>query len=176
MRRLHGLANHPYQFAIEGVEINVVSHTAGELAEGLEVEAVLHEPIVRQPVCLNFDERGRLFLLSLGLGETPVHDQRFAVLAKHDVPRLQVAVQHAAAVGVGDRLTHLEELLQEPAEGDVVLLRTGYGRRKRERGREPLQGGTLRVRTRDGTPAASARRRTARASRAWRSFARYRVS
>ncbi len=46
------------------------------------------------------------------LGQAPVDDQRLAVLAEHDVARLEVAVQHAAAVGVVDRVADVEE----PAE------------------------------------------------------------
>lgn len=34
-----------------------------KLMEGLEAEAVLHEPIVTQPLFINFDERGRLWLV-----------------------------------------------------------------------------------------------------------------
>jgi hypothetical protein len=35
------------------------------LAGGLEADVVLHEPLVRQPVFLNFDERGRLWVVQL---------------------------------------------------------------------------------------------------------------
>ena len=42
-------------------------------------------------------------------GQAPVDDQRLAVLAEHDVARLQVAVQDAAAVGVGDRVADVDE-------------------------------------------------------------------
>jgi putative membrane-bound dehydrogenase-like protein len=35
------------------------------VADGLEVDCVLHEPLVRQPVFLNFDERGRLWVVQL---------------------------------------------------------------------------------------------------------------
>jgi putative membrane-bound dehydrogenase-like protein len=34
-----------------------------KLMEGLEAEVVLHEPVVRQPVFLNFDERGRMWVV-----------------------------------------------------------------------------------------------------------------
>ena len=35
------------------------------LLEGLQAEAVLHEPEVRQPVFINFDERGRMWVVQL---------------------------------------------------------------------------------------------------------------
>ena len=44
-----------------------------------------------------------------GLGQAPVDHQRLAVGAEHDVARLQVAVQHAPAVGIGDRVADVEE-------------------------------------------------------------------
>ena len=43
------------------------------------------------------------------LGESPVHDLDLAEGTDHDVGRLQVAVDDAAAVGVGDRLADLLE-------------------------------------------------------------------
>ena len=55
------------------------------------------------------------------LGQAPVDDQRLAVLAEHDVARLQVAVQHAAAVGVGDRVADVEEPPQQPPQGQRPL-------------------------------------------------------
>ena len=54
------------------------------------------------------------------LRQAPVHDQRLPVLAEHHVAGLQVAVQHAAAVGVGDRLADVHEAAQQLAEGDRV--------------------------------------------------------
>ena len=44
-----------------------------------------------------------------GLGQAPVHHQRLAVLADDDVRRLDVAVQHAAAVGVVDGVADVDE-------------------------------------------------------------------
>ena len=54
------------------------------------------------------------------LGQAPIDHQRLAVLAEHDVARLQVAVQHAAAVGVGDGVAHVHESPEELAEGERV--------------------------------------------------------
>ena len=48
------------------------------------------------------------------LGQPPVHDLDLAEGADHDVGRLQVAVDHAPAVGEADRLADLRERLQEP--------------------------------------------------------------
>ena len=51
-----------------------------------------------------------------GLGQAPVDDQRLAVLADDDVARLDVAVQHAPAVGVVDRVADVEEPPQQLAQ------------------------------------------------------------
>ena len=63
----------------------------------------------------------RLAGSSQRLGQPPIDDERFAVLAQHDVARLQVAMQNAAAVGIVDRLAHVDQALQEPPELQVVL-------------------------------------------------------
>ena len=34
-----------------------------QVAKGLEIQLVAHEPMVRQPVCITFDDRGRLWVL-----------------------------------------------------------------------------------------------------------------
>ena len=47
------------------------------------------------------------------LGQAPVDDQGLAVLADDDVARLQVAVQHAAAVRVLDRVADVEKPPQQ---------------------------------------------------------------
>ena len=51
-----------------------------------------------------------------GLGQAPVDHQRLAVLADDDVARLDVAVQHAPAVGVLDRVADVEEPPQQLAQ------------------------------------------------------------
>src|SRR5437870_2777506 len=33
------------------------------VAKGLEVQLLAHEPVVQQPLCLTFDDRGRLWVL-----------------------------------------------------------------------------------------------------------------
>src|SRR5580704_5845118 len=33
------------------------------LADGLEIHLLAHEPMVQQPLCINFDDRGRLWML-----------------------------------------------------------------------------------------------------------------
>ena len=53
------------------------------------------------------------------LGQPPVDDQRLAVAAQHDVGRLQVAVEHAAAVGVVDRVADVEEPPEQLPELDA---------------------------------------------------------
>ena len=41
--------------------------------------------------------------------QAPVHHQHFAVVAEHDVFRLQVAMNHAAGVGEGHRVGHAQQ-------------------------------------------------------------------
>src|SRR5262249_26236299 len=50
------------------------------------------------------------------LRQTPIHNERFTELAEHDVARLQIAMKHTAAVGVGDSITNVEKATQQPAE------------------------------------------------------------
>ena len=47
------------------------------------------------------------------LGQAPVHHQRLAVVAQHDVRRLQVAVHDAPAVGVVDGVADVDEPAQQ---------------------------------------------------------------
>ena len=47
------------------------------------------------------------------LGQAPIHHLQLAEGADHHVGRLQVAVDHPLAVGVGQRLAHLLEHLKE---------------------------------------------------------------
>ena len=47
-----------------------------------------------------------------GQGQSPIHDQRLAVPSQHDVHRLDVTMEDAAVVRVGDRLTHGHEAKQ----------------------------------------------------------------
>ena len=51
-----------------------------------------------------------------GLGQSPVDDQRLAMLAHDDVARLDVAVEHATAVRVLDGVADVGEPTQELAE------------------------------------------------------------
>ena len=53
------------------------------------------------------------------LGQPPVHHQRLAVLADDDIARLDVAVQHAAAVSVIDCVADVQEPAQELAKLEV---------------------------------------------------------
>jgi hypothetical protein len=47
------------------------------------------------------------------LGQAPVDYQRLAVLADDDVPRLDVAVQHAPRMRVADRVADVSKAAQE---------------------------------------------------------------
>ncbi len=58
----------------------------------------------------------RLLSAVAQLGEAPVHDQHLAELAHHDVARLEVAVDHAAAVREPDRVAHLAEHVEQLGE------------------------------------------------------------
>jgi hypothetical protein len=61
------------------------------------------------PVDLPFDVSTRQVFLPVGLREAPVEDDGLAELAEHDVVRLQIAVDHAPTVRVGDALAGGEE-------------------------------------------------------------------
>ncbi len=50
------------------------------------------------------------------LGQTPVDHQRLAVLADDDVARLDVAMEHAPAMGVVDGIADVGEPAQQPAQ------------------------------------------------------------
>ena len=54
-----------------------------------------------------------------GFGEAPIDHQRLAVFANDDIGRLDVAMQHAARVGIVDRIADVQEPAQlaplEPA-------------------------------------------------------------
>ena len=49
-------------------------------------------------------------------GEAPVNHQRFAVGPQHDVVGFEIAVEDAAAVGVGDGVAHVHEARQQPPQ------------------------------------------------------------
>ena len=51
-----------------------------------------------------------------GLGQPPVDHQRLAVLAQDDVGRLDVAMDHAAGVGVIDGVADVEEAAEQLAQ------------------------------------------------------------
>ena len=71
-----------------------------------------------------------------GLGQAPVDHQRLAVLADDHVARLDVAVQHAPAVGVVDRVADVDEppqelpQLQRPPAGVAFERRVGVEARR----------------------------------------------
>src|SRR5690606_27360442 len=64
---------------------------------------------------------GGVFLAADNLGDAPVHDLHFAEAADHDVGRLQVAVDHAAAVGERHAFTDLDEDVHQAADGEGLL-------------------------------------------------------
>jgi hypothetical protein len=57
------------------------------------------------------------------LGQAPVHHQRLPVAAQENVLGLEVAVHHAAAVGVGHGVAHRHEPAQKLAQGQRALAR-----------------------------------------------------
>ena len=60
--------------------------------------------------------RGRVVAAD-DLGQSPVDHERLAVGAQQDVRGLEVAMDHAAAMGIGDRVADVDEPAQELAEG-----------------------------------------------------------
>jgi hypothetical protein len=74
---------------------------------------------------------GRAVGLAEGLCEGPVNDEGLAVVADQNVARPEVAMDHAAAVGIGDRVADIEEAGEQPA---------GLGRAAGAGGREFVIG------------------------------------
>ena len=62
------------------------------------------------------------------LGQAPVDHQRLAVLADHDIARLDVAVEHAPAVGISDRVADIQEPSQQLLDLQRPLARAAPGR------------------------------------------------
>ena len=50
------------------------------------------------------------------LGQSPVHNQRLAILVENDVGRFQVAVQNSSTVCVSHGVTHIHEPTEKPAQ------------------------------------------------------------
>src|SRR5262249_23030485 len=72
---------------------------------------------------------GGLFGLAHDLGQPPVEQHRLAVGAEHHGVRLQVAVNHAPAVGGGARLGKAGDPFHEPEALDFAgRARGGVGR------------------------------------------------
>ncbi len=65
--------------------------------------------------------QGRLQRLAHRLGQTPVNHQCLAVFAEHDVARLQIPVQHATAMSIGDRIADIDESPQQRAQRQCAL-------------------------------------------------------
>ena len=69
--------------------------------------------------------RQELFVLIDYFGEAPVHDEDFAVFAEHDVGGLEVAMDDAFGVGVGDGITNFlvnaQQLMERVAVDHVGL-------------------------------------------------------
>src|SRR6185369_13605014 len=55
-----------------------------------------------------------------GLGQSPVHHQRFAIVTQHHVARLEVTVKNSAAVSIGYRIADVEEPAEQLPELEVV--------------------------------------------------------
>ncbi len=73
-----------------------------------------------------FQLAGPMLFPAEQLGQAPVHDQRFAILAEHDICRLQVAMDHPFGVGesqgVADLLKNREQRAQGPLANRVRIL------------------------------------------------------
>ena len=81
------------------------------------------------------------------LGQAPVDDQGLAVGAQQDIGRLEVAMDHAPAVGIGDRVADVDEPAQELAEGQGALGRVAAGLRDRPGGSSSMASLRLSPRT-----------------------------
>ena len=81
----------------------------GRRAERPSRAASRREPLAEEGDAARSPALGAGSARADGLGQAPVDDQGLAVLAEHDVARLEVAVEHAPAVGVGDRVADVEE-------------------------------------------------------------------
>src|SRR5262249_55186325 len=75
--------------------------------------------------------------IALRLGNAPIDYQRLSKPAEHDVLRLQVAMNDAAAMGVRNGIAGVDQALQQPAKRDLALARLPRGRVARM---EPLDG------------------------------------
>jgi hypothetical protein len=62
------------------------------------------------------------------LGQPPIDEERFAVLAEHDVAGLQIAVQYAAAMSVSDGVAHVDKAAEELAQGQATFTGVAGGR------------------------------------------------
>jgi hypothetical protein len=60
------------------------------------------------------------------LGQPPVHDECLPELPEQNVGRLEIAVQHALAVGIGHRVADRDEVAEQLPEGEAP-----FGRRLR---------------------------------------------
>ncbi len=54
------------------------------------------------------------------LGQAPIGDQRLAVGPQQDIGRLEIPMEHTAAVCIGDRLADVDETPQKLAEAARV--------------------------------------------------------
>src|SRR5262249_18096180 len=51
----------------------------------------------------------------------PIDDDRLAEFAEHDIGGLQIAMQHAATMRVGDGVAHVDEAAQQLPKGEPAL-------------------------------------------------------
>src|SRR5262249_12878772 len=56
------------------------------------------------------------------LSKSPIDDEGLAVLAEHDVGRLEIAVEHAAAVCIGDDVADPHEVIEQLAELERAIV------------------------------------------------------
>ena len=104
--------SHPVQLAHRLLGAHVLRS-----AQSRAVQGRLHAAAGRRPECPLILDRGRTFSRPLDrLGQSPVDHQGFAEFAQHHVRRLQVAVEHAPAMGVGHHVANALEMVEQLAK------------------------------------------------------------
>ncbi len=48
--------------------------------------------------------------------QTPIHDEGLSEFSKHDVARLQIAMEHASVMRVGNSIAGIDEVMQDRAD------------------------------------------------------------
>ena len=75
------------------------------------------------PSFISHDDRSRVFIVAAHLtGQTPVQHDCLTVLAQHDVVWLEVAMNHASGMRIGDGVAHAQENTEQPPFSKRVFI------------------------------------------------------